>query len=168
MIPIELKSLIAYDPLTGIFRWKFREPLTKGDKYFNSRFAGNEAGSLDATTGYVVIGIKGKTYKAHRLAWFYMNDFMPERVDHRDDIGHHNWISNLREATVSQNACNMKRRCDNKTGFKGVQHIPERWRAVIYLNRKETSLGLFETPEAAHAAYCEASKKLHGEFGRIK
>jgi hypothetical protein len=36
------------------------------------------------------------------------------------------------------------------------------------VNYKSTHLGYFDTAEAAHAAYCEAAKRLHGAFARTK
>lgn len=32
---------------------------------------------------------------------------------------------------------------------------------------KKIHLGLFESPSEAHLAYCEAAKKLHGEFANF-
>ena len=42
-----------------------------------------------------------------------------------------------------------------------------KWRARISFNNKSIHLGYFDTPEKAYEAYCEASKKYHGEYGRI-
>jgi len=41
-----------------------------------------------------------------------------------------------------------------------------KWRAVVTADGIKTSLGYFETPEAAHDAYCEAARRLHGKFWR--
>jgi hypothetical protein len=43
------------------------------------------------------------------------------------------------------------------------------WRSCIKVNYKFIHLGgTFKSPEEAHKAYCEASKKYHGEFSRTK
>jgi AP2 domain len=54
----------------------------------------------------------------------------------------------------------------NKVGFKGVTFEKRRFRAQITKDDKQYHLGYFATPEAAHAAYVEAAKRLHGEFAR--
>jgi len=39
-----------------------------------------------------------------------------------------------------------------------------KYRAKIGVGNRRFSLGYFDTPEQAHAAYLEAAKKYHGEF----
>lgn len=90
-------------------------------------------------------------------------------IDHKNGDGLDNRRSvNLRTATTSQNQHNQKIRIDNASGLKGVnwENRRSKWRAQIKLNRKMHHLGYFETPEQAHAAYCDASARLHSEFGR--
>lgn len=77
------------------------------------------------------------------------------------DIGHvngdglDNRRSNLRVATCSQNAQNMRTPAHNKCGLKGVHwHKRNRkWIAHITLNKRARHLGCFETKEAAAYAY---------------
>jgi hypothetical protein len=62
----------------------------------------------------------------------------------------------------------VKIRRHNSSGIKGAhRHQSGRWMAQIRVDNKRIYLGLFATPEAAGAAYAEASKLYHGEFGRI-
>jgi hypothetical protein len=77
---------------------------------------------------------------------------------------------NLRACTTAENTQNMKVSKSNTTGFKGVYlHKPtNKYVARICINNKRVLLGYFEDPEKAYAAYCEASKKYHGEFGRTE
>ena len=159
-----VKSILDYDPKTGIFRWK----------HDHQRFpAGTEAGSINPNGyRYICIAVSGKKPKflAHRLAWFYMTGKWPiDEIDHRDtDNGNNKW-DNLREATSSQNKCNKVPY--NKTGYKGVYYHNAkrrcRWGAAICINKKRKSLGMFFTAEAAYAAYCAAVEKYHGEFARV-
>jgi hypothetical protein len=87
-------------------------------------------------------------------------------VDHRDGDGLNNRRRNMRIATHSQNMHNTRRNKNNTSGFKGVDFSFGKWRARIKIKGKKKHLGMFASPEEAHAAYCTASRELHGEFGR--
>ena len=89
-------------------------------------------------------------------------------VDHISGDTLDNRKCNLRICTIAQNTMNSKRRSDNRSGYKGVGWVKakRKWQAKIMVNQKTIFLGHFNTPEEAHAAYCEASEKYHGEFGR--
>lgn len=148
---------LSYDPATGELRWKIRREGVK---------LGAIAGSLDAL-GYRTIGISGKVYKAHRLAWFIHHGAWPERgLDHINEVRDDNRLVNLRLATKGQNGANRGKTKSNKSGFKGVsQHKRSgRWQAEIRFGVTRLYLGLHDSPEEAHAAYCEAATRLHGEF----
>jgi hypothetical protein len=77
---------------------------------------------------------------------------------------------NLRVCTTAENVRNCKLGKGNTSGYKGVyfNKRAKRYLAQIKLNNKKIHLGYYDTPEEAHAAYCEASKKYHGEFGRTE
>ena len=107
----ELKDYLHYYRRTGLFiRLKKSERARIGDV----------AGYLNEK-GYVIIKVKGRLYRAHRLAWFYVYGVWPKgRLDHRDTIKHHNWIKNLREATNQQNLQNRGKNKNNTSGYKGV------------------------------------------------
>ena len=86
-------------------------------------------------------------------------------VDHADRDPTNNTRKNLRVCTPLQNARN-KGNQKNRSGFRGVNwHAASRkWKSQILVNYKRHYLGLFKTPEEAHAAYCAAALKFHGEF----
>mgnify|MGYP003653768617 CR=1 FL=1 len=92
------------------------------------------------------------------------------QVDHIDGDGLNNRRNNLRLATFGQNSQNRRINSNNKSGFKGVcfHKHSGKWRGQIRSNYKTISLGYFASPEEAHAAYCLASEKYHGEFGRTE
>lgn len=94
-------------------------------------------------------------------------------VDHINGDPLDNRTCNLRICTHAENQRNRGANRNNKTGLKGVVPLerradrsPQRWGASIRHERKQHWLGSFETPEAAHAAYCEAAQRLHGAFAR--
>jgi hypothetical protein len=90
-------------------------------------------------------------------------------VDHISGIKTDNRRCNLRICTPTQNQHNQKRRTDNTTGYKGVVFRPDcgRFRSRITINGKKKNLGLFDSAEEAHAAYCAAAIEFFGEFANF-
>ena len=90
-------------------------------------------------------------------------------TDHVNGNRLDNRRANIRACSRTQNNRNKPVQKNNLTKFKGVCFRPEknRWRALIMANRKRVELGLFKTAEEAHAAYCAAAKKYHGEYARF-
>jgi len=159
-----LKELLHYDKETGVFTWKKRkDKIGIGGKTWNIKNANKIAGHKNKTNGYIEIGIFNKKYLAHRLVFLYVNGKLPDNdVDHKNGLCHDNRFINLRIATTSQNLQNKKIQKNNSTGFKGVtfHYQTKKYRARI--NNKH--LGLFNTPQEAHEAYCIEAMKLFGEF----
>ncbi len=93
-----------------------------------------------------------------------------EKCDHKNGNTLDNRRSNLRLATHSQNQHNKGLQSNNTSGYKGVtfSKTHKKWRANIQIDNKKKFLGLFDTPEQAHKAYCKAAKELHGEFSRLE
>ena len=114
-----------------------------------------------------VSGVKGKGSKIsmHRQIIGATDDI---HVDHVDLNGLNNRRENLRIATPQQNCFNRRKTRANTSGFKGVCWNKRcgKWQAGIRINGKTTHLGLFETAEAAHDAYCQAADQHHGEYAR--
>lgn len=91
-----------------------------------------------------------------------------EAVDHQDGNGLHNWPSNLRLATNSQNHGNTsKQRGIYSSIFKGVGKSKGRWRAYIVIHGKHIHLGHFSNPVSAARAYNAAARRLFGKFARV-
>jgi hypothetical protein len=156
-----LKFLLEYDPLTGVFRWRVNRRGHGGIK------AGDLAGSRHRK-GYTAIGVDGRRYLAHRLAWLYMTGAWPaSQIDHRDADRRNNAWGNLRVASQPDNSANSRRHRDNATGFKGVLRNGKRYAARLMRNGASTYLGTFDTPESAHAAYCKAATETNGNFARF-
>lgn len=89
-------------------------------------------------------------------------------VDHKNGDMLDNRRSNLRVCTREQNAANQRIPVTNTSGLKGVSWNKHagRYGARIRIDGKARHLGYFDTPEAAHAAYCAAAVERRGEFAR--
>jgi len=157
----EVRELFDYDAETGELRWR---------KHRYAPWVGTVAGGVQKD-GYRRVCFQTqyrcKSYPAHRLIWLWVyGEWPPVYIDHINMDKDDNRLVNLRLATRSQNLANQ--RSFNKNGFKGISPVGSRWRANIQKDRKSRYLGTFDTPEQAHAAYCEAAKQVHGEFMRSK
>lgn len=147
------RSLLSYEPETGQMFW---------------RKTGKLAG-FQHKDGYWRVKVKDKSYLAHRLAWIIVTGEWPRAdIDHINLVRSDNRWANLREATRSQKRANTKAQRRSATGLKGVTWHTQnkRWLAQIMVNRKRKCLGLYDTPEQAHAAYALAAKEHFGEFAR--
>ena len=116
--------------------------------------------------GYLTIKINKKCYKQHRVVFLYFNGYLPKAIDHIDRNKLNNSISNLRPSTKNGNNHNVGPNKKNTSGYKGVYwHKPrKKWRAMIKINRKQITIGRFNTPEEAALAYNIAALKFHGDF----
>ncbi len=154
-----LRELLHYDPDTGIFTWvATRGPVNAGDV----------AGTIDSY-GYVAIGIDGRKYHAHRLAFLYMTGSVPPvMADHIDMDTTNNAWTNLRPATRSQNGANRHVYANSQTRLKGVYKSGEKFKALITVDGKLKYLGTRETAEAAHALYAAAANDAFGEYARTE
>jgi hypothetical protein len=158
-----LKELLTYDPATGIFRWRVARSCGARGR----TKPGDIAGAIQVR-GCIDIGIDGKQYKAHRLAFLYMTGTWPAQgVDHRDLDPTNNAWGNLREANQSQNMANRRAQKNNKLGVKGVSQIGSKYYARININGTRIHLGSFHTIEAAAAQYAEAAAVAFDDFARV-
>jgi hypothetical protein len=90
-------------------------------------------------------------------------------VDHINGDPLDNRKANLRICTHAENLRNQKMKKHNRSGLKGVHFHKQsgRWRSIIKVEGKSISLGLFETKDLAHQAYCDAAKRFFGEFANF-
>lgn len=155
---------LAYDPETGGFTWKIRSRKTK---------VGSIAGSVkisDSGKKYRLIGLFGRHYKSHRLAWLLMTGSFPDQqLDHIDGDGCNNKWSNLRAVTPQENQRNMRLMRHNTSGVCGVSwsKSSNKWFAHIKIGRKTKSLGYFTDKADAVAARKSAESILgfHANHG---
>jgi hypothetical protein len=107
-----------------------------------------------------------KHYPIHKLIAdnFIPNPDSKKCVDHINGNRLDNSISNLRWATHCENMSNIKT-TRSETGYKGASlTYCGKYKASICSNGKSYYLGIYKTPQEAHDAYCEAGRRLHGEF----
>ena len=144
-----LRSILNYDPATGIF--------TRKVSTSNSvKVGGSPEGG-----GYRCIRVCSRLHKAHRLAWLYVYGVWPEgQLDHINRIRTDNRIANLRDVSHKQNGQNRSKPSNNTSGHPGVcwHKQKSKWRAQIMHNYKQIHLGCFTTIEEAISARKAAEK----------
>lgn len=156
-----LRKAVHYDPNTGIMTLRERRGVNQ---------PGHVLGNV-AAYGYHLVVLFRRRYRRSRLAWLYMTgEFPPEGtfIDHIDGDRTNDAWSNLRVATPLQNQYNRGPSRNNTSGHPGavLDKRNGRWKSSIVFNNRTIWLGYHDTPEAAGAAYIEASRSLRGEFHR--
>jgi uncharacterized protein YpiB (UPF0302 family) len=168
-----IKSILTYNPDTGIFTWKELE--LSSFKYCknphmtcttrNAIWGNKKAGS--SGDNYVKIHFDGKNYVAHRLAWIYMYGIdQKESIDHINKNKKDNRLCNLRLASPQQNQQNYDIMRSNKTGVKGVSYVKKKkkYKVTIGVNNKNIHIGMFsKLKDAAVARY-----KAEEQYGFTK
>jgi len=160
-----VRSILDYNPETGIFIWRDRAELTPCNR---ARIVGKIAGCI-SNTGYIQIKINNIPYQAHRLAWLIVFGKWPNKeLDHINTNRIDNRIVNLREADDGNQAFNQTKRKTNTSGYKGVTWSKKlnKWHAQISINYKKKHLGHYDNILDAAKAYENAAKELHGKFAR--
>jgi hypothetical protein len=151
-----LRELLAYDPETGLFRVLRALPKCQ-------REVGQVIGDSLSKAGYAMMCIEGRRYRAHRLAWLYVTGEWPSNeIDHINGIRNDNRFENLRDVPGRINSQNQRKaKPFNQSGILGATKKRNRWSSAIGINGKTVRLGVFDTPEEAHAAYVKAKRELH-------
>lgn len=163
-----LLELLDYNGLTGVFVWR----QARGGKVKPGDLAGCDNG------GYVQIMVDYHRYAAHRLAWFFVYGVWPTiDIDHIDLNKSNNAISNLREATTSQNGQNKRRRAklSRTSEWKGVCYDPGRhgtrkkcWKMSIKVQSGKIIQKNYEQEREAAEEYMFLAIEHHGEFARFQ
>ena len=149
----KLKELFLYDKFLGIF---IRLKTVTG----NAK-KGDIAGYID-NRGYRRITINRKKYTVSRLAWLYVEGYLPEnQIDHRNRIRHDDKWHNLRHVSQQCNTRNSKIYNTNTSGITGVKwHKRKRkWRSEIMISGKTIHLGYFDLKLNAAKARWKAEVK---------
>lgn len=157
----DLQSILDYDPLTGVVKWKtVRSNMVKN----------SIAGSTN-NRGYKQISLNSKTYFLHRVIWVLMFGNIPKGfyIDHINGNKTDNRLENLRLATNSQNQQNRPAPKNSSSGYRGVtwHKQAQKWMARICYNKQRKTIGLFDTAENAYKAYKDEAKKLFTHAERL-
>lgn len=152
-----LKACVEYSPDTGAFTARLSS---------SSRNEGDSLGALGGSHGYLSIAVAGRSYLAHRLAWFYVHGEWPEQIDHIDRNRHNNRICNLRPCTHQENTWNVGLRHPTRSGVVGVNWNASRhkWVAKITIDQRTKTLGYFDELSPAIAARKQAEQEHRGHF----
>jgi hypothetical protein len=146
-----INELVEYDPNTGLFKSKPGVRI-RGD-YLKKG-------------GYRYIRIDCEEYTAARIAWLIVYGREPQPfIDHINRDISDNRISNLREATKSQNGANSRGRT-MKAQPKGVTSVDGKWQVQIRCHGRSYYLGRFSTAEEGNAVYKAKAEELFGEYAR--
>jgi hypothetical protein len=156
-------NILTQEYVQEIFKYKDGELYWKISKGYIK--AGFKAGCIDSE-GYKVLTLSKKTYKAHRIIFLYHHGYLPKEIDHIDNNKSNNLINNLRAATRSNNAKNVKLRKNNTSGVKNVRWNKDRnkWEVKLLVNGKRTYFGWFDNLIEAAKVAENARNKHHKEF----
>jgi hypothetical protein len=148
-----LKKIFSYDPETGIFTRRF--------KTSNSSKLG--VVTTQDSAGYIQFSVDAISKRAHQWAFLYMENYIPDQVDHDNRNKSDNRWCNLKPSNDKLNRKNMPKRKDNLSGVTGVyfDNYYQCWRAVIYDDTKRRSLGTFVLKSHAIAAREKELAKLN-------
>lgn len=163
-----LRSVLAYDPETGVLTWKPKSGSDRFIKTFNSRFAGKPAFTT-LERGYRQGRIDGQLFYARRVIWKMMTGDDADDVDHiNGDRSDNRWV-NLRNVSRTENMQNRRLSGANTSGAFGVTKTPwGTWRATIGHQNKIVSIGSFKTKHEAVGARKAAERRFgyHENHGR--
>lgn len=126
------------------------------------------------SSGYAVFqrGYKTRT-EGYRTDTYYLHKILAEKFvekpvsEKRLFVSFHNGNpldcrqENLLWSSMGQINRNQKR-CESKSGYRGVIGESRRFRSRIYLDKKALDLGVYETAEEAAEAYNRKSIELFG------
>lgn len=130
---------------------------------------GGEAGSPrphHSGKAYWHVQIHGRKFKRSHIVFCLTQGRWPSgQIDHINGDSLDDRPSNIREATLTQNAWNHKGRAKQSPLPMGVRLSKSgRYVARIAVNKHKLTLGTFDTASQAEAVYRAARREYFGEF----
>ena len=125
----------------------------------------NSNGSLDKD-GYLILKVKQKQFKAHRVAWLLnYGDFPKSELDHINRDRTDNRIENLRTIKKSENPVNCSVYSNNKSGYKGILWLErlQKWQVNVQYKNKNHYIGVFKNIDDAILARKQAEQDVFGK-----
>lgn len=154
-------ELLRLDPETGVLYWRVT--------YSAHAQAGKAAGCLHKASGYWIVCIDKKHYRAHLVIWLMLyGEWRPREIDHKDRNRSNNRPTNLRLASESQQRSNAKLRSDNALGLRGVSfHKKLGLYAAEVRHRDHRFVKYFHSAEEAAVAAQAERLRVFGQFAPL-
>ncbi len=142
----EVNRIFTYNPETGIFTRKIS---------ISNQVKDTVAGTLSKSTGYIILSICGKKYRANRVACvMHHGKQIPKGmcIDHKNGDKSDNRICNLRVMSAAKNSGIV-----GANGKKphGINKIKDMWRARVKINGKQIWGTYRACPLIAHIDYLD-------------
>jgi hypothetical protein len=150
-----LRSLLAYEPLTGLFTWRVKK----------ARACVGDAAGYVLANGYRRVQIDGRSYAASHLAVLHVTGKLPaQEVDHRNRVRDDNRWDNLFECPHAVNLQNKGRYRNSTQSVSGVQRRGDRFRVRVWKDGMQHNVGVFDSMEDAVAQRQMAKAAIHHEW----
>jgi len=143
------ETIVSDEDYSPLSKWKWHALVTKWGVY--------------AVRDYRKKGEKRITYLMHRVVTECPEGMV---IDHINHNALDNTRGNLRICTQAQNMANSRGQKNKTSPYKGVFFSKghNKFRAVISVNKKRKSLGLFSCDKQASEVYNKIAAEMHGEF----
>jgi len=132
-----VRELFDYNPETGVLTRRINIHSGRGSEYGSGKIqcrAGDIAGKINRSTGYLDCRADGPIYRVHRLIWLWWYGYFPEHdIDHINRDKTDNRLYNLREVSRSCNLRNRPNLSNNTSTVCGVSfdNTHNTWKAGI-------------------------------------
>ena len=121
--------------------------------------------SVPRGNGYMVTHVNRERYPTHRLIYLYFHGYLPQYIDHVNNIRHDNRIENLQEASWLQNVAKRgKEKKKTRFKWKGILTRGKKFTAQISISPDRLHLEKVDDPETAAMLYNEAALEWYGKW----